>query len=385
VAFQFLKKMRVASTLWKRNYPQQSESRANAGSRQPRERRLFLELGRTTHYTFWRTLLILLCGIVIATSLIGAEETTKNSIEVQPTAETTTTFQNPFEARRLSLEAQRAQLLRDIRSGRLDLRDPFVRDKLQKLDEALLRLQPLIERNLEANTAAGQGAASSAAQSAQSHQHRGHDLGEPLPIECLTPDHTSWEPMPCRDKQEPVAIRFGIDAAFQCTWSLDTDAAYALVRDAVAMQRTIHCRVPLDNERTAGHLRFFAPVTITLWGIAESSHLHVNTHVNFVFHAHRGYMLGAAAYSVRDHFQIVQPGGVLNLHGKVHWFDGHAFVPYVHEPYRVPAAVAQRLAGVAVVLWVVTVGLSIGLFTLVYQRVLKVRLIRRFDPSYKIE
>ncbi|KAK4531050.1 hypothetical protein CCYA_CCYA06G1907 [Cyanidiococcus yangmingshanensis] len=332
-------------------------------------------------------LLISIGWALLVLARVLAEEAAMGANEIH-SATGAVPLQNPFEAQRQSLELQRAQLLHDVRTGRIDLREPSVREKLQKLDEALLRLQPLIERNpanVPTEVQAPNARQKASTVQTSEHLHRGHELGEPLPIECLTPDRTSWEPMPCRDRQEPVVVRFGLDTAFHCSWLLDTDAAYALVRDAVAMQRSIHCRVPLDNERTAGHLRFFAPVTITLWGIAEGSHLHVNTHVNFVFHAHRGYILGAAAYSVRDHFQVVQPGGVLNLHGKVHWFDGHAFVPYVHEPFRMPPAVAQRLAGVALALWSVTLGLSVGVFTLLYQRVLKVRLIRRFDPSFKIE
>jgi hypothetical protein len=342
----------------------------------------------------WLTLLIVLLGVHLRTDAalpvaeVASGDGTSESGSSGTQPNVPVRVQLPLEAKRQSLERERAELLRDAQLGRLSLRDPAVQEKLRKLNEGLLRLQPLIRRNpanAESEQRPNSGPPPDHATQSGEHRHRPHELGEELAIECLTPDLSSWEPMQCRNQQDPVVIRFGLDTDFQCSWPLESDAAYTLLRDALAMQRAIHCRVPLDNELSAGHLRFFAPVTITLWGIAEGSHLHVNTHVNFVFHAHRGYILGAAAYSVRDHFQIVQPGGVLQLHGKVHWFDGHAFVPYVHEPFRLPPAAARRLTSAVLALWLSTLVLSGVVFTLFYKKVLKVRLIRRLDPTFKAE
>jgi hypothetical protein len=38
------------------------------------------------------------------------------------------------------------------------------------------------------------------------------------------------------------------------------------------------------------------PVTIPIWGVAEADHLHINTHLNFIFHADNGKITGAAIY-----------------------------------------------------------------------------------------
>ena len=40
-----------------------------------------------------------------------------------------------------------------------------------------------------------------------------------------------------------------------------------------------------------------------------------------------GRIIGAAAYPVRDQFQFVRTGSLLNLHGPVKWFHKHSYLP----------------------------------------------------------
>ncbi len=48
---------------------------------------------------------------------------------------------------------------------------------------------------------------------------------------------------------------------------------------------------------------FFIPFTIPLWGVVETDHTHLGSHLNFVFHADEGKITGAAAYpGMSGHF-----------------------------------------------------------------------------------
>lgn len=64
-----------------------------------------------------------------------------------------------------------------------------------------------------------------------------------------------------------------------------------------------------------------------IWGVAEATHIHIDNHVNFVFHAARGSLLAAAAYPIRDQFAFVDKtnGGLVNLHGHIRFFTGESY------------------------------------------------------------
>lgn len=100
------------------------------------------------------------------------------------------------------------------------------------------------------------------------------------------------------------------------------------------------CRVPMTPEK-----KFFVPLSIPLWGFIEPTHVHLVTHLNFVFHASFGHIVGATAYPsitysfffilldivlfkfiqlVRDNFQFTEVGTVIQFHGPVK-FDFNIF------------------------------------------------------------
>ena len=123
-------------------------------------------------------------------------------------------------------------------------------------------------------------------------------------------------------------------------------------------------------------LDFYLPFTIPVWGVVEVDHMHVDNHLNFIFHADRGRIIGVAAYpgnpfllylffffgwlphcailvfnarlitnvvlsfrvaaidmvsndgAVRDNFQYAKPGYVITIHGPVKWFRKGSFSSY---------------------------------------------------------
>ena len=53
-----------------------------------------------------------------------------------------------------------------------------------------------------------------------------------------------------------------------------------------------NCRVAMTNDANS----FRIPFTLPLWGVVEPRHIHVDNHINFVFHMDQGWIIGAAAY-----------------------------------------------------------------------------------------
>ena len=139
------------------------------------------------------------------------------------------------------------------------------------------------------------------------------------------------------------------------------------------------CRVPMSADRT-----FYIPIVIPFWGVVEDTHVHVDNHINFVFHTElsddgaTGKILGAAAYPIRDKFQYGTVGSVINLHAPVRWFSSHSFIGLssASEDRAVvrtgtPArTVATLCAGAAL-----ATALALVLF---YQCSVRPRLVRRF-------
>ena len=73
-------------------------------------------------------------------------------------------------------------------------------------------------------------------------------------------------------------------------------------------EETFDCRIPMFPDKS-----FYVPLTIPIWGLVEPTHMHIgysfsffqhrfvlkqkkDDHLNFVFHAASGRILGASAY-----------------------------------------------------------------------------------------
>ena len=131
------------------------------------------------------------------------------------------------------------------------------------------------------------------------------------------------------------------------------------------------------------------PVMIPLWGVVEKDHVHINYHMNFVFHgsSDSGQIIGAAIYPVRDRFQLGKLGGTLNVHGPVRWFDKHSFKPLnggvstdSDVDLQLRAAGSSHGPSLFIIsAWCVLASLATTLcLVILYLRVIRPRLIHRF-------
>ncbi|KAI8812634.1 hypothetical protein BJ742DRAFT_793141 [Cladochytrium replicatum] len=148
--------------------------------------------------------------------------------------------------------------------------------------------------------------------------------GDIVRIECPKLDAdgsltTEWEPGPiCMETGEPLAFPFATDGMFQCTIQMDP-AWYKFIADVLKMKASWRCRVPTTNDE--GTI-YFNPLTFSLWGAVEDTHIHLMNHHNFVFHVVDGFFMASATYALRDHFVMLTDSSQFVLHGLVRWFVG---------------------------------------------------------------
>ena len=117
----------------------------------------------------------------------------------------------------------------------------------------------------------------------------------------------------------------GRDTKYECTWQLDA-GQYEYLKSLLLDERAFvkwrrpqtaacselkltwreragycvgcalpggwNCRVAMTNDANS----FRIPFTLPLWGVVEPSHIHVDNHINMVFHMDQGWIIGAAAY-----------------------------------------------------------------------------------------
>jgi hypothetical protein len=129
----------------------------------------------------------------------------------------------------------------------------------------------------------------------------------------------------------------------------------------------------------------FLPLTFPLLGDtsgALAGDIHIDNHVAFVVHADAasGEILGAAAYPVRDRFQLVGEGGTVNFHGPVRWFARHTFVPLsgsLQQQRGSGGADGRVSVALLVFACVFTASVVALLFVLLYRGALKPGLVRR--------
>ena len=125
--------------------------------------------------------------------------------------------------------------------------------------------------------------------------------------------------------------------------------------------------------------KFYVPVSLQLWGVIEKTHIHINTHMNWVFHVQENKLLAAAVYPVRDHFQMVTPGADLTMHGPVRWFYRHSYDTLSNpDPRLAPTAPqSQQLLYYSIL----SVLLSSLLFALLYRFYLKPKVVSKMLKS----
>ncbi|ORY42219.1 hypothetical protein BCR33DRAFT_718408 [Rhizoclosmatium globosum] len=150
-------------------------------------------------------------------------------------------------------------------------------------------------------------------------------MGDMVPIECPqihsngTISSTVYAPFHCADTNTPLQLPYGLDAMLQCVWSLD-EGMYNMISNSLDMKASYTCRVPMSKEAS-----IYFPLTFSFWGQVKSTHIHLMTHWNFLFHAMDGFFLGGSVYPLRDHWVAAEKGSVLLIHGPVRWFAAHTF------------------------------------------------------------
>lgn len=182
------------------------------------------------------------------------------------------------------------------------------------------------------------------------HNAHGYRYGMPLQIECRSPNSTAWDRQggilctnaaPGTGPALVSRFNFGVDAFFVCSWPIPAAQVPFLTR-CINREESLRCRALM----IPGH-EFWIPFDLPIWGVVEDSHIHVDNHVNFIFHAARGSLLAVAAYPLRDQvmraewrlsgvvhscFSLIQfayvdnhAGGVVQMHGSIKFFNGESF------------------------------------------------------------
>ena len=88
-----------------------------------------------------------------------------------------------------------------------------------------------------------------------------------------------------------------MDAFVYCGFKIMDEAAYNLTRSYITLKKAWNCRVAMSSDKS-----FHVPLPLSVWGVVEPDHFHMDNHMNFVFHVElgkdgaSGKIMGAAAY-----------------------------------------------------------------------------------------
>eukprot|EP01121_Diplochlamys_sp_Union-15-3_P003689 TRINITY_DN1362_c0_g1_i1.p1 TRINITY_DN1362_c0_g1~~TRINITY_DN1362_c0_g1_i1.p1 ORF type:complete len:230 (-),score=30.83 TRINITY_DN1362_c0_g1_i1:18-707(-) len=207
----------------------------------------------------------------------------------------------------------------------------------------------------------------------QTHQtFPGYKLGEEVNIQCKTAQGNWGQGPTCVETGKPINFHFGHDMLQACTWGITSDEDYEHFKRLITREETWSCRVEVGPG-----VDFYLPFFIPIWGVVEDTHIHIDTHLNFVFHGDNyGHIMGGAAYPVQDHFQPVQKGTYLKIHGPVKWFKGHYFHDF--SPNSVFASSSSTDILPVLLMWsLVSIMLTAVIAVSYYQCCIKPRLVRK--------
>lgn len=151
----------------------------------------------------------------------------------------------------------------------------------------------------------------------------------------IVDDSERWGPgIICSETGRELSFRFGTDGFVHCGWKISNEDTYQFARSVMSQDSGWNCRVPMSADRS-----FYLPVLLPLWGVVESAHVHLNYHLNFVFHVDDGRIMGASVYPMRDKFQFGRVGSIINLHGPVRWFQKNTFLALNGVSHQAPTQV----------------------------------------------
>jgi hypothetical protein len=212
------------------------------------------------------------------------------------------------------------------------------------------------------------------------HQFEVYKIGSKVTMECKGKDG-KWGPGPiCKETGEQMSFLFGVDSFQYCGWHIYNKTVFEHFAALMQTEENWNCRIPMVPEVPDGH-NWYLPFTIPVWGIVERDHIHMDNHLNFIFHAHNGRILGVAAYPVRDQLQFGKEGSIITIHGPVRWFNGHSFQPLSSgspgKGAAAPGEVRGHSAFFVAVCCALTLFLSGTIFSVLYKFYLRRRLIKK--------
>lgn len=148
----------------------------------------------------------------------------------------------------------------------------------------------------------------------------GYNVGDKIEIECKK-DDGSWGSGPiCAETGYAMAFKFGVDSSFHCGWAIADKERLGEMSAIINREKAWECRVAMSPEK-----QYYLPLVLPLWGIAEATHIHVDNHMNLVFHADHGRVIGVTAYPLLDQFQFAKEGAIIQMHGVARWFRRHTY------------------------------------------------------------
>jgi len=157
-------------------------------------------------------------------------------------------------------------------------------------------------------------------------QDKGHTeqnmykIGQKFKMQCLN-NTKEWGPGPiCKESGQEMSFLYGVDTLQYCGWNIENSDVYLYLRSLIQRDESWKCRI-----RMSPSMEYYIPFTIPVWGVAEPDHIHIDNHLNFVFHGDDGWIIAATAYPVRDRFQFVKTGTSVTMHGPIKWFDKLSF------------------------------------------------------------
>jgi len=199
-----------------------------------------------------------------------------------------------------------------------------------------------------------------------------YKIGEKLHIQCLNTSNL-WGPGPkCEETGEEIYFQYGVDTFLYCGLAVPTQEFYQYLKRLVVRDENWSCRIAMAPDH-----EFYVPFTIPIWGVAEPDHMHIDNHLNWIFHADGGKILGVSAYPVRDRFQLVVPKSVITLHGAAKWFWKESFRDFSSSGY-IFSTISPFGTGSLIFIWcTITFIFSWTLFGFAFRYYLRPKILRR--------
>lgn len=186
-----------------------------------------------------------------------------------------------------------------------------------------------------------------------------YSVGDAIPISCLnrtidTGEHVEDEKTgqlqyipfwTCKETSKPLELYFGVEREVNCTVESLSDELYHLLEFYIHNDAPLTCRIPSRPASTSGDATTqpYTPLTISLTGMLQLSHLHIANAINVILHAAPrslapGTVDAATAYSVspadpgRDALHKVIIGDALPLRLSVRWYPDTRLPPAWQGP-----------------------------------------------------